>query len=800
MPKRLKLIKGFLNNQSINEVVGLNIAYSNSNYGAENYPSAYAMGGSKGIAFDAFGNLWIADNGAGGTRIVMYPPQNQFNGQPATFLIGQSSFSTFANAGITQSSMSSYRNGLICIAFDKNNNLWVSDGAPRLLGFKYPFGSGGILNASWVIGQDSFTSSATGVSANLFSTTINGIVFDNQNNLWVMDTTNNRVLGFSANKIYSINPSASWVIGQPDFTSNTANNGGISDKSLSLAGSALVGNSSISIDKNDNLWIVDMLNYRILGYENPQGIMPAANYVIGQSNFTTANSGASQNTFISPFFIAFDSLGNLWVFDYNRVIGFSYSNLYMNNQPNASWLMFQTSFTADSVSTLNQEYAVQYDMAGFFYPVTVPNDNIVSALPNPYQIGYQNFCPLAFDKNDNLWIVDISNYRILKYKNSDITSNAYPYNCSAVLGQSQYYIQGQLGCSQYTMGGGLSTENIGMPIIDLAFDKNNNVWIADPQHNRLVGFEYPNYNQQVMQNWVIGQPNFTSSGNGSLPNGGILFSSVTFDSSGNLWTGDSANNIVIAFPASGLYGNNQPNYIYGVGNGSSGLSQNQLNIAMLTNTSYAALLVAKVAFDSAGNLYVTDFGNNRVMVFDVANGFNLNVNASIVLGQANFTTASGTLLNQPTGIAFDSSGNLWVSTFPAGSNGNTVVKFTPPFTTNMSATMVISGFNYPTGIIFSKDGFMYVSDTHNNRILGFPPSVLNANSNTTTASATVTLGTGSAGLSNIAINNPTGLAINPETGDLMCVDAGNNRVVGWYYIHKETQSNALDSKYIFYNE
>ena len=82
MPKRLKLIKGFLNNQTINEVVGLNIAYNNSNYGAENYPSAYALYFPAGITFDAFGNLWAVDNKE---RIVMYPPQNQFNGQPATF-------------------------------------------------------------------------------------------------------------------------------------------------------------------------------------------------------------------------------------------------------------------------------------------------------------------------------------------------------------------------------------------------------------------------------------------------------------------------------------------------------------------------------------------------------------------------------------------------------------------------------------------------------------------------------------------------------------------------------------------
>ena len=79
MPKRLKLVKGFLNNQTIDEVVGLNTAYSNSQSGID-YPSAYDSQTLQGIAFDAFGNLWVVDSY--GHRILMYPPQNQFNGQP----------------------------------------------------------------------------------------------------------------------------------------------------------------------------------------------------------------------------------------------------------------------------------------------------------------------------------------------------------------------------------------------------------------------------------------------------------------------------------------------------------------------------------------------------------------------------------------------------------------------------------------------------------------------------------------------------------------------------------------------
>ena len=104
----------------------------------------------------------------------------------------------------------------------------------------------------------------------------------------------------------------------------------------------------IAIDKNGNLWVADSQNNRVLGYSNPKSIMPTANYVIGQPNFTTANYAVTQNEFStagSITQIAFDNNNNLWVYDYYRILGFASSSLYGNNQPNASWLMFQDNYT-----------------------------------------------------------------------------------------------------------------------------------------------------------------------------------------------------------------------------------------------------------------------------------------------------------------------------------------------------------------------------------------------------------------------------------------------------------------------
>lgn len=793
MPKRLKLIKGFLNNQSINEVVGLNIAYSNYQVGS--YVSAYALNEPRGITFDAFGNLWAIDVGPGSTcRIVMYPPQNQFNGQPATFVIGQSNLNTYSSAGAgpTQTALS---NAVYNIAFDKNNNLWVNDGS-SIRGFEYPFGSGGILTMKWMLGEGSWTvNGANSGAANALSLTTRGntFCFDNNNVMWVADTGNNRVLGFKPEVFYgNIGGNASYVIGQPNFTSSTAQ---------TLSAQSLNQPISVAIDKNGYLWVSDtdyIQGNRILGYKNPYGVNVAADYVIGQPNFTTSGYGSTQNQFSGNITtIAFDNSGNLWVYDYYRILGFASADLYGNNQPNASWLMFQTSYTGQVTSSLSQEYTLQYDMAGFFYQTAVPNEEIVTALPNPYQIYYTDSLYLAFNSEDDMWISDTANYRLVQYKNSDITSNAYPYNCSRVLGQSQFYIQGQTGQTQYNLN----------QAIDIAFDKNNNLWCANGV-TAVKGYQYPNYSQQVMQNWAVGG-SFTSDLQGASQSTIYGANSVSFDNFGNMYVVDYHYYRILGFSADSLYGNNVPNAFVVIGQANftaTALASPPTQSSLYTVWSSIGDLGSKVVFDSNNNMYVSDISNNRIMIFSYGSGFTNGMNASAVLGQTSFTTAtSGSTsseLSNPQGMAFDNKGNLWV--YDAGNSR--VLMFAPPFTTGMSASFTITGIgNYGGGLVFDLQGNLWIADSYNSRILGFPSSVLYSGTSISVSSATVVLGqpnftSTTAGLGIQALQNPTGLAINPATGDLMCVDAGNNRIVGWYYLHKQTQSNALNSKYIFYNE
>jgi len=91
-----------------------------------------------------------------------------------------------------------------------------------------------------------------------------------------------------------------------------------------------------------------------------------------------------------------------------------------------------------------------------------------------------------------------------------------------------------------------------------------------------------------------------------------------------------------------------------------------------------------IGFDHSGMLWVSDTGNGRVLGFPAP--FSVSENATVVLGEPDFATTYGIVVNatqsnlvSPEGIAFDSSGNLWVADgglyrvmdFPASATGGT---------------------------------------------------------------------------------------------------------------------------------
>ena len=118
--------------------------------------------------------------------------------------------------------------------------------------------------------------------------------------------------------------------------------------------------------------------------------------------------------------------------------------------------------------------------------------------------------------------------------------------------------------------------------------------------------------------------------------------------------------------------------------GQIGFSQNTLNFGgpnALNGPSGAAV-------DSQGNLYVVDQGNNRVLGFASAASFLNGASAALVIGQPDFysnrpayPTITPSSLNQPVAAATDPAGNLYVSDF----GDNRVVEYDAPFASGYTA-------------------------------------------------------------------------------------------------------------------
>ncbi len=154
---------------------------------------------------------------------------------------------------------------------------------------------------------------------------------------------------------------------------------------------------------------------------------------------------------------------------------------------------------------------------------------------------------------------------------------------------------------------------------------------------------------------------------------------------------------------------------------------------------------AGVAVDSQGHLYVVDEGNNRVLGFASAASFLNGAAADLVIGQTDFygdspgyPTLTPSTLNQPTAAATDPAGNLYVSDF----NDDRVLEYDAPFASGYSAgqpasiifgnkssqqqsSLCMTGQSPPsadslcgpTGLASDAQGDLFVTDSADDRVL-----------------------------------------------------------------------------------
>ena len=175
-----------------------------------------------------------------------------------------------------------------------------------------------------------------------------------------------------------------------------------------------------------------------------------------------------------------------------------------------------------------------------------------------------------------------------------------------------------------------------------------------------------------------------------------------------------------------------------------------------------------VAVDAGGNLYIADSLNYRIRKVDTSGNITTVAGTGAPGSTGDGGSAMLATLNNPVGVALDSSGNLYI----ADKNNNRVRKVDSSTGIISTVTSTLSG---PTGVAVDGDGNLLVADSGSNRILKVNPS---------TGGIITVAGTGVAGFTDDSAGNvaataamlraPSGVA--PSGPDIYIADYLNHRV------------------------
>jgi hypothetical protein len=332
----------------------------------------------------------------------------------------------------------------------------------------------------------------------------------------------------------------------------------------------------------------------------------------------------------------------------------------------------------------------------------------------------------AIDPSGNLWVGDAGNSRILEFKPPYATG----MQASLVLGQPGFGTSTPVVSQQGLSFGDAAGGDTVYRAFGLCFDHSGNLWVVDGTAHRVLEF-LPPFANGMPASLVIGQKDFATFLPGSSKNGFFRPSSLAFDHSGNLWVLDKGNNRVLEFVPPFNSGMNASLVLGQANFDTTAPSSGQSRLA----TSIPAAGGSDLAVDPFGYLWVSDAGNNRVLEFrpPFANG----MDSSLVIGQKNFTTRGSSATRSELGnagdfglpLASDSAGNLWVG----DSYNNRLLEFQPPFSNGMNASTVIGqedftasagattrdGLSGPGHPVFDSSGSLWVTDFYNNRLLEF---------------------------------------------------------------------------------
>ncbi len=645
-----------------------------------NFVDAIGMNAPVGVAIDkANGHVIVADSQ--NNRVMGWKSASAFAaGGAADLVIGQPDFNS---SGCNQNAAAPSAMTLcrpIGVAFDLAHSVYVGDAQNnRVLVYPDPFAAlagfshqANDFAAFAVFGQlGSFVTAIAnegGINANSLDSP-QGVALDASGNLFVADGNNNRALVFfSPMPMTAVSnvpgnfgdATADVAIGQADLVSGECNQGGSATlTTLCIGGFFGVG---IAADGGDNLYIGDTLNNRALEYNGPFGY--------GQANNVTADLVFEGNNLAQPSGVAADSNQNFYV----------------------------------SSEAHNQVY--EYTQPVPLNRTDLLNLQIGPGAQNPNAASLQFPMGLAVDGLNNLYVADQANNRVLEFNEFGAPGNKVANGAGGQIDRA-HNGPNYVDAVGENSPGGIAIDATSQP-------PHRHLYVADSVNNRVLGWrDVTAFVAAQPADIVLGQPDLFSSkcNNGAAADdvGGLGADSLcgparmAVDQKGNLYVADSGNNRVLVYNTPFDASSGEPgagdataDFVYGQGGGFTTRSCNPsgANATTLCNPS-------AVAIDGAGNIYIADAGNSRVLEFAKAGnppsasdaiasraygqgGVSDFSDTQCADGVAGDPSASNHAMCIPGGVAIDASGDLFV----ADTGNNRVIEIDAPLAGTQNASRV----------------------------------------------------------------------------------------------------------------